>query len=100
MDIDCNDLNGGEVTPGGSGVKRPSIDLYVHVEKGGAHKELDFNKSHALVRLSGYMARWPQNQQNQQTEAKNVPCDENCLPRKFFFALEQAWRVNESAKYG
>ena len=79
--MDLDDMAGGN----GGLVKSPTLDVYVHVEKGGAHKELDFNKSHALVKLSGYLARWPQHQNNSQqqnSDVAKVPCDENCLPRK------------------
>ena len=60
---------------------RPSIDLYVHIDKGGAKKE-DGENGNELVKLSGYFARWSQRPVND-----SKPCchDERCLPRKWFF---------------
>lgn len=68
-------------------VKRPTVDLFVHIEKGGAHKD----KSHALVRLSGYYARWSTSLKRQQNNEKSLLCsDEHCLPRKSWIRY-QIW---------
>ena len=36
---------------------RPTVDLYVHIDKGGAKKEAG-QCSNEFVKLSGYFAKW------------------------------------------
>ena len=65
-------------------VNKSNVEAYVHIEKGGAHQELDEDKNnHALVRFSGYVARWARNSSKRLGEPN---CDEHCLPRKIIFA--------------
>ena len=67
-------------------VNKSNVEAYVHIEKGGAHQELDEDKNnHALVRFSGYVARWARNSSKRLGEPN---CDEHCLPRKIFFSLQ------------
>ena len=67
-------------------VNKSNVEAYVHIEKGGAHQELDEDKNnHALVRFSGYVARWARNSSKRLGEPN---CDEHCLPRKIFFSLK------------
>ena len=64
-------------------MNKSNVEAYVHIEKGGAHQELDEDKdNHVLVRFSGYVARWARNSSKHLREPN---CDEHCLPRKIFF---------------
>ena len=66
-------------------MNKSNVEAYVHIEKGGAHQELDEDKdNHVLVRFSGYVARWARNSSKHLREPN---CDEHCLPRKIFFSL-------------
>ena len=56
-----------------------TIDLYVHIEKGGAKKEAGQHATE-FVKLSGYFAKWSQGSSS--TNSKGC-CDEHCLPRKY-----------------
>ena len=58
----------------------PNIDLYVHIDKGGAKKEAGRNVNE-FVKLSGYFAKWSQGSSN--SNSKNCCLDEHCLPRKY-----------------
>ncbi len=63
------------------------IELFVHMDKGGAQKELSLGKSqHVLVRLSGYYSKWSLSNKSHHhqhhNEGSKTPCDEHCLPRK------------------
>ena len=64
-----------------------NVDIYLHFIKGGAQKELCFDKNHSLVKLSGYFTKWAPTKCKQTAateDAKN--CDEHhCggLPRKY-----------------
>ena len=64
-------------------VNKSNLEIFVHLEKGGAHRVSDEEKRyHALVRLSGYVARWSRNSTKKVGEPT---CDEDCLPRKGAF---------------
>ena len=54
-----------------------TIDLFVHLDKGGAKKEAGHH-SNEFVKLSGYFAKWSH---VSSTNSKGC-CDEQCLPRK------------------
>ena len=64
-------------------MNKSSLETYVNIEKGGAHQVLeeDKNNNYALVRLSGYVARWARKSSKRLGEPS---CDEHCLPRKNF----------------
>ena len=57
---------------------RPTIDLYVHIDKGGAKKEAG-QCSNEFVKLSGYFAKWSFKSSNDSKPC----CDDQCLPRKY-----------------
>ena len=54
-----------------------TIDLFVHLDKGGAKKEAG-QHNNEFVKLSGYFAKWSQ---GSSTNSKGC-CDDHCLPRK------------------
>ena len=56
---------------------RPTVDLYVHIDKGGAKKEAG-QCSNEFVKLSGYFAKWSFKSINDSKPC----CDDQCLPRK------------------
>lgn len=81
-------------------VKRATIDIFVHMDKSGVHKTGTNAKDSALVKLSGYTARWstqPRQQQQQPQHDSKSQCDEHCLPRKFSTEISASWCSQLSA---
>ena len=85
---------------------RPQMEIFVHMEKGGANKvkSPDSNSDpercmdfHELVKLSGYFAKWSHNPQetsltSSHCDAKNCT-DEHCLPGKRIFLGEKKLKM-------